>query len=156
MPEKIIFVSYSKKSGEEYFQYVKKRLEKIGFSVTTGFEHHADDRGNVLKRVLGQLKRSSVYLGVLTKDLQVTVPEGIRWAPGVWTVEEKGMALAMNKPFVLMVQDGIHKDYWQKTAGERVHHMFNSTNYLTIAEGVVEDVSDRYTELAEQFLDRGE
>lgn len=144
--QKIVFVSYSVDSGTERFTYVERLLKERGFEVTTGFRPHEGDKANVLRRVLGQLKRSVVYLGLLTKELDVRTPAEDTWlsCPSVWTMEEKGMALALQKPFVLLVESGIHEDFWKKTAADRVHHIFTPETFLDKAKAAVDEVEEYY------------
>ena len=146
-PPKRVFISFAKATGEKVFEAVSKRLEEQGFEVTTGFKVDKQDQGYVLRRVLTQMKRSTIYVGLLTKTLEVIVREGERLsAPSVWTVEEKGMALALKKPVILMVEDGIHEDFWQKVLPHRVHHVFNRYNFNEKVDDLVADVSSRYEE----------
>lgn len=144
---KVVFISYSVHSGELYFKHMEQLLKASGFTVTTGFRSDPGDKSNVIKRVRAQVQRSAVYLGILTKELQVRLTEDdYRWAPSVWTMEEKGMALALDKPLVLMVEGGIHDDFWLKTAPESIHHKFDSENYVEVAEAVHEAIVQRYIE----------
>lgn len=156
-PGKSVFISYSVNSGFEYFESIKEKLRDIGFEVLTGFGKSPGDKGNVLARVLGQLQRSTIYLGLLTKEMRVTGPHGEeQWSPGVWTMEEKGMALALAKPFALLVQKGIHTDYWLKTAPEKVHLEFTEDTFDQMAAEIVETIFERYEELVVDFLGQSE
>jgi hypothetical protein len=143
-----VFISYSKRSGEEYFSFMQELLRKADFSVVTGFQPHDGDQDKPLKRVRLALDRSSLYLAILTKEWQVNMPnEEAQWAPSVWTVEEKGMALALEKPVVLMIEKGIHDDFWRKTTPDRVHHVFSANDYREVAESVRDALLDRYKDL---------
>jgi hypothetical protein len=145
--DKIAFVSYSVNSGVQYFKYLEAQMKQRGFEVTTGFNPHPGDNDNILKRIRSQMNRSTVYIGLLTKEMQVrTTGENWLWSPSVWTMEEKGMALALQKPFVLMVEDGIHADFWRKTTPERVHHIFDSANYMEVTRKAVDAAEERYYE----------
>src|SRR5438045_2799663 len=130
-----VFVSYSVDSGAKIFTYMQNAMRRANLEVVTGFQQHAGDNDNVLTRVRSQLSRSDVYLGILTKEVEVRTPDNqIRWAPSVWTMEEKGMALALQKPFVLMVEEGIHEDFWRKTTPGSVHQIFNDETFMEVAE----------------------
>lgn len=153
---KIVFISYSYSTALIYYRHLEEILKQAGFNVITGFNPSEGDKGGVLTRVLTQIKRCSVYLGILTKEMKVSTQNGeVRWAPSVWTIEEKGMALAFGKPFVLMVEEGIHEDYWRKTTPERVHELFNQQNFYGKALDVVEAIKSRYQEALIDFMDRG-
>src|SRR5205085_10645014 len=122
-------------SGARIFTFMQNSLKRAGFEVVTGFQQHLGDNDNILTRVRSQLTRSDVYLGILTKEVEVRVADAqVRWAPSVWTMEEKGMALALQKPFVLMVEEGIHEDFWRKTTPGSVHQIFNDNTYMEVAE----------------------
>jgi hypothetical protein len=153
VPGKSVFISYSLNSGRVYFDVLSEKLRSAGFEVVTGFQKAPGDRGGVLSRILGQLRRSTVYLGLLTKEMRVKGPRRTeQWSPSVWTMEEKGMALALGKPFVLLVQDGIHTDYWLKTAPDKVHLTFNEETFGIRAKEVVEVITERHEELVLEFL----
>lgn len=157
MPDRSVFISYSLSSGTTYFEVLKSFLEAAGFDVITGFQKADGDKGFLLPRVMLQLKRSTIYVGLLTKEMPVKGPQGQEhWSPSVWTMEEKGMALVLGKPFILLVQDGIHDDYWVKTAGERVHFKFTRRNSKAVIREVVDAVKDRYRELEGEFYEQGE
>ncbi len=155
LPQRRVFISYSYSSGILYFEYLKMQLEKAGFEVVTGFDPAEGDKGGVLTRVLGQIRRSTLYLAILTKDMKVSTQGGDRWAPGVWIVEEKGMALALGKPFVLMVEEGIHDDYWSKTTAEIVHEKFNQQNFYDKVVDTIDELKKRYHEFEIEYMDRG-
>ena len=93
---------------------------------------------------------------VLTKDMQINESTGTVWAPSVWTIEEKGMALALEKPYVLMIQEGIFAHYWEKTAINSVHEVFDDSNFLDKADNAVIELDDRYAEFAGKFIDPGD
>lgn len=150
-----VFISYSFSTGVIHYEHLKRQLEQAGFEVVTGFDPAEGDKGGVLTRVLGQIRKSTLYLAILTKEMKVSTPSGDRWAPSVWTVEEKGMALALGKPFVLMVEEGIHEDYWRKTTPEKVHMQFNQQNFYDKADDTVEALKNRYHEAETDYRDRG-
>jgi len=146
---KTVFLSFSVASGRVYFEAVSQALREAGFEVVTAFQPHPDDNSGVLRRIRWQLSRSSLFVAILTKDVQVRRPDGsLTWAPSVWAMEEKGMALGLQKPTVLMVEEGIDDDFWRKTTPERVHHAFNGGNYHEVARQVSDAVTDRYIALA--------
>ena len=156
-PGKSVFISYSVNSGTIYFEFMKEKLREIGFEVLTGFQKSPGDKGAVLARVLGQINRSTLYLGLLTKEMRVSGPHGeAQWSPSVWTMEEKGMALALGKPFALLVQRGIHTDYWIKTAPDKVHVEFTDENFNQKAREIVDALLERYEELVVEFLGKGD
>jgi hypothetical protein len=150
-PPKTVFLSYSQPSGATQFTVLRDQLAGEGFNVLTGFHEHAEDSGTVLGRILAQLRESSIYLSLLTKEYEVRTQQGDkRWAPSVWTMEEKGMALALGKPFIVLVEDGIHTDFWLKTAPGKVHYSFTPENFVQRSKDVVKEVKKRYEEVVLQ------
>lgn len=147
-----IFISYSKQNGTRYFVHVKKLLTEFGYEVVTGFDDAKEGQGQVLKNVLEQLKRSTVYLGILTKDVKIETPGAPRWSPAVWVMEEKGMALGLEKAFVLLVDEDMDPDSWQKTSPQRIHIFFKDKNFLERLEQVVRAVDERYQEVSYSAL----
>jgi hypothetical protein len=157
MIPKTVFISYSKKSGIKYFSLVKKLLEEKGFEVMDGFRKPGErNESNVLKRVIQRIKNSSVYLGILTKDIKSIDPvtKTNMWSPSVWTMEEKGMAIGLEKPFVLAIHNQIHESYWSKTSGSKQHIIFNSqTDFMSSeAFNIVDEVIDQFEEVSLRFI----
>ncbi|MEM6347580.1 MAG: hypothetical protein AAF927_27075 [Bacteroidota bacterium] len=151
---KTVFISYSKASGAGLFEYIKRELEKEDFEVITGFRRQPNTEGNVLKKVLKNLNMASIYLGILTKDLQIIEGESVKWGPSVWTMEEKGMALALEKPFVLIIDREIHSDFWKKTTPEKDHIIFEGKDdfYSSKVIEAIDEIKLRYQELALKYL----
>lgn len=143
---KRVFVSYSKSSGQVYFSYLKRLLTEKGFDVVTGFDDPPGTESNILKMVLKQLMRSSFYIAILSKEIQVVEGENKRWSPGVWISEEKGMALALEKPFLLLVHREVHEDFFKKTTPEKLHIFFTEENFEEMAQKIADRANDRYGE----------
>ena len=106
----------------------------------------------MLKNVLTQIKQSTVYLGLFTKELEIDDVKGRRWSPGVWIMEEKGMALGLEKPFVLVIHKDIHDDFWKKTSPQRVHIFFDDSTFQNELGAICDAVADRYEEVALRSL----
>ena len=158
MPPKRVFVSYSKSGtpmgipGTLVFQKLREALDEKGFEVVSGFSRAEGDQGEVLRRVLRQLKRSTVFVGVFTKALEMIDESGRRmWAPGVWLMEEKGMALAMGKTYVWMIEKDINFDYWFKTTPTKVSIIFDASNLDEKINEAVIEIENRYNEQLEIF-----
>ena len=123
------FVSYSRRTGAMHFSILKKILTGSGFEVKDGFQSHEKAEGKVLKTVLNQLKTSTVFIGVLTRELQFNESGKMQWAPSVWSIEEVGMAIAIGIPYTLLIQDGIHEYFWSKVTPDREHIHFNDDTF---------------------------
>jgi hypothetical protein len=143
---KRVFISFSKSSGQRYFSDLENLLAEARFEVVTGFHDTMGTEGNILKTVLKQLARSTFYIGILTKEMEVREGRKSRWAPSVWISEEKGMALALEKPFLLLVDEEIHSDYWLKTTPANGHIFFNRESFEGRAKEAVERAEMRYME----------
>lgn len=144
---KRVFVSYKPSSGAGYFARLKEMLEEVNFEVFTGFDDPAGTGGNILKSVLKQMKRSTVYIGILTPEMKVEKDGATQWSPGVWISEEKGMALALEKPVFLMVHRAIHPDFWEKTTPLHKHIIFDEEDFEQAAHDAVARAESRYREL---------
>lgn len=99
----------------------------------------------------GPASREHYLPELLTKEHRLIAKDGetLR-VPSVWTMEEKGMALAMGMPFLLLLEEAIHNDFWPKTLLEKVHYSFNDHNYLENSRAVSNEVANRYEELVLQ------
>jgi len=154
-PPKRVFISYTKAKGSEYHQLLKEKLEAEGFTVTDGFNHDPSSRGNVLRNILNQLENSSLYVGIFTKESEIKINGKEFWAPSVWTIEEKGMALGLRKPVLLLVENLIHDDFYRKTTG--AFHAFKFNNYEHFKGEIIENVllhlSIRYHDLIKKSVD---
>ena len=136
---KNVFVSYSK-DEKKVFNEVKKNLSAAGLEVLTGFDH-VPDATKVIETVLTRLASSSIYVGILTPDIDLASQQKSRAAaPGAWLMQELGMALALEKQFVLMIHKHIHPDFWRKIVAERQHLVFNDRDYKAVAKDVCEKV----------------
>jgi hypothetical protein len=143
---KRVFVSYSQTSGTKYFGQLQRLLKVANFEVIDGFREVRGTDGNILRNVLHQLRRSTFYMAILSKEIPVRHGRGVRWAPGVWLSEEKGMALALERPFVLLIHEEIYEDFWKKTTPEKAHIFFNDKNFGKQAKDAVERANNRYDE----------
>ena len=142
-----VFISYSKSSGSPYYYLLETALQKEGFEVLNGFQTNRNNDGTVLKNVLNQIKISTIYVGILTREqkLDISDEDGNCFTPSIWTMEEKGMALGLGKPFVLLIQYGIHKHYWTKTSPNKIHAFFNDfDDFKFKLEEIVETICQRY------------
>lgn len=150
-----VFISYTKGNGTKYFSILKEELNKRSFSVTTGFENNQNGGGLVLRNVLSQMKTSTIYVGIYTKELIIDSQFGKFWTPSVWTVEEKGMALGLELPVLLIVENGIHDHFYVKTTGAFKHCIVNNIDHFKY-EGVfeaIELINDKYNRIRKKDND---
>ncbi len=143
-----VFISYSKRSCGLYFENAKEISEKFGFQVFTGFDCPQED--NVLTEVIRSINKASVFLSILTPDYETKSVDGnneMKTAPSVWLIEEKGMALALGKPFRLLVHKSVHDDFWLRTTPGVLHTRFSDENFKEKTEEVIKALLNRYDEL---------
>jgi len=143
-----VFISYSKRSCGLYFKDAKEIAERFDFQVVTGFDRQKGE--NVLSEVIRTISSASVFLGILTPDYQIKSindNDGMKTAPSVWLIEEKGMALALGKPFRLLVHESVHQDFWLRTTPGVLHTRFTDENFKEKTEEAIEALAIRYDEL---------
>lgn len=144
MPKRV-FISYAYKTGFDYYQILKKELENRAFLVTDGYKNGSI----ILRNVLKELNTSTIYVGILTKQDKVFYSDSESFIPSVWTVEEKGMALGLKLPVVLILEKGIHRDYYAKTTAGFKHCFVNNIDQFRYEKvfDAVETIIDKYTDL---------
>jgi hypothetical protein len=153
-PAKSVFVSFSKRTGGQYFSLLQAKLNDHGFIVNHGFNPVAGDEGYVLKRVLGQINSSTLYVGILTKEMRVISNDGEeKWAPSVWLVEEKGMALASNKPFAFMIERGLSQEFW-KNINNLAQTEFDYLDFLPQSDEVLRILEEKYEAKIKEYMPR--
>lgn len=153
-PRMSLFVSYSKKTGKEHYEKAKTIALKYKFEVVTGFDLQTE--ATVLKAVRTSISNATLFLGIMTPEYSIRDIDQDRdnkKAPSIWVIEEKGMALALEKPFQLLVDESVHPDFWKKTTPEKLHSMFSSANFEEKAEEALSALHRRYQELLIKSLE---
>lgn len=149
---KRVFIAHSERNGTEHKMQLAQMLTNEGFDVVTGFDDAPTVQENVLKKVLKHLNSVSVFLGILTPDDLADSANRI-YAPSVWVTEEKGMALALELPYVLVIDDRVGAQYWQKTVPGQEHYIYNSTNKDEIFGKAVRAVVQKWQMRRDSFLE---
>ena len=149
-PEQTVFISYSENTGKAYLSKIRPIAERYGFEVVTGFDRPEGE--NVLRTVKKLLEDASVYLGLLTPEYTIRSLGGSgsresRTAPSVWIMEEKGMAIALNKPVRLLIESTVHPDFWKRTTPDRLHNVFTSLDFEEQADIAMLSLFRRYEEM---------
>jgi hypothetical protein len=127
-----LFISFSTKSGAGYYKKASQHASAYGFDVHDGFKRTDDT--NVLKAVRNSISEAAAFLAIMTPELKIQGKrqggkDPVRFAPSVWIVEEKGMALALNKPFRMLVHRSVHEDFWMRTTPGSLHHVFEERTF---------------------------
>ena len=144
-----VFISFSH-DKLPYFDLLKDKLKEQGIIAINGFEDSQDNRDTVTKNVLSQIKSSSMYVGIMSKELTITNcdDEGNCYMPSIWTMEEKGMAFGLKKPFLLVIEKGVHKDFWRKTAPMERHIFFDGyEGYKSMLDQITDKIIDKISRL---------
>ncbi len=150
-----IFVSYSSAEGAFVFRQIYDTLQGVKkLTVTSGFTTRPQAT-TVVETIVQQLERSSIYVGIFTPDIRIAPDtEGVApatkavSAPGVWTLEERGMAMALRKPLILMVHERVHPDFWKSVSAQQLYR-FTRGNYKPVAAKVCDAVVTLRARLAQ-------
>lgn len=155
--KKTLFISYSEDLHDNNLALIRTLAEKnFAFRVRTGFDY--SNIGSILKRVRTGIEDTACFLSIMTPRFQVIDPAQSRsgapaYAPSIWVIEEKGMALALGKPFHLLISGQIHPDFWQKTSPHRKHTIFDDADFELRSNEALDALNERYTQMVlEQAL----
>jgi len=154
---KTVFVSYSAKKGYRLFKNLEKKLADKGFTVYTGFQNTEKTSETIRNTVLANMRKSTIYIGLFTKDRLLGEKDRRRWAqwaPTEWVIEEKGMALYAEKPFILVADKGVHEDCLLKTTPEQRHFRFTGNIHFhsEICDEVIKETERQYAGQVSQFI----
>jgi hypothetical protein len=110
---KSVFVSY-RFAEEEYINGLTDYLTENGFHVITGKSANI----YIGKYVIERIKESTYFLCLMTRDEEKV---NGKFTTSTWLLEEKGVALALNKPIVLMIEDGVEDIGGLQGDWQRIH-----------------------------------
>lgn len=142
-----LFISYSRSSRDtasHYYARAESAAKSLGFEVHSGFRRTLDT--NVLRAVRSAISDASTFLAIMTPEIRIA-GEPETYAPSVWVVEEKGMALGLNKPFRMLVHRSVHQDFWMRTTPGSLHHVFDHESFDRDLENALEALLRRHHEL---------
>ena len=129
-PKNTVFLSH-RFADEEYVDGLTRLLRQEGFQVVTG--KHANTF--ISRAVLDRIRACEFFVCLMTRD-QAKADGTYTTSP--WLLEEKGAAIALGKPLVLMVEEGV-SDYgglegdWQRI-------LFGARGFLIAALEAVEQL----------------
>lgn len=108
-----IFISYPKRLAPAIAEI--KRIAEVDFGfdvIRTGFDPDVAGAKTLKAGILHAISSSSAFLGVWADDVRLKSARSRQnSAPGVWMPIELGMALALDKPYRLMIKDGMSAAY---------------------------------------------
>lgn len=126
-----VFLSFAGESGEKLVDQVYAAIRKTPacpfgphFDVETGMRQSGHPE--VMKHIKMHLRRSCIFLGIMTAEIPLATPEDSGgFAPGAWVLIEAGMASALDIPCVLLVEEGVHESFWKEQLGSIRHVHFS-------------------------------
>jgi hypothetical protein len=121
--KKVVFLSY-RFADADYAQGLIDLLNQQGFEVWTG--RNAAD--SIAKEVLKRISESDFFVSLITRD---ALKADGTYTSSPWLLEEKGAALALGKPLVLMIEDGVTDFGGLQGDWQRIH--FGAKTFLTAA-----------------------
>ena len=108
-----VFVAH-REEDREYVDALRSLLETDGFVPRDGFAV----TGFVGRAVLEEIRSCEFFLVLMTQESR---KESGKFTTSPWLLEEKGAALAFDKPIVLLVEDGV-EDFGQLQGDlQRIH-----------------------------------
>lgn len=118
-----VFLSY-RFTETEYADGLVPLLEERGFKVVTG------KRSNtyISRAIIDRIRKCEYFLCLMTRDKEKI--DGT-FTTSAWLLEEKGVALALGKPLVLMVEEGIDDFGGLQGDWQRIH--FGPKGFLKAA-----------------------
>lgn len=128
-----VFVSY-RFEEQAYFKGIAKLLEQRGLQVVTGQRAHQSISAVIIDRI----RKSELFLSIMTRHNRL---ESGRYTTSAWLIEEKGVALALGKRIVLMVEEGVDEQEIGGLQGDwqRIH--FEPKEFLSAALDAVEQLA---------------
>ncbi len=144
-----VFVSYSIDAHDKCLLVERIAREEFSFEVITGFQELPGGRSNTLGEVKRRIASATGFLGIMTPDFQMPIDMnsgGDRWCPSIWVAEEKGMALGMEKPFHLLVDERVHQNFFLKTSPEQIHSRFNDESFELMARRALERLEQKFND----------
>jgi len=128
---KSVFVSY-RFEEIDYFEGIKKLLTERGLRVMTGERATASISTAIIERI----KKAQCFLTMMTKHSR---KENGKYTTSSWLIEEKGAALALGKPIILMVEEGVDDIGGLQGDWQRIH--FQPKGFINAALQAVEQAA---------------
>jgi len=122
-PRRTVFLSH-RFAENEYVDGLTRLLEKEGFTVTIGSPVNT----YVSQAVLQRISEANYFVCLMTRDKEKV--DG-NYTTSPWLLEEKGAALALKKPVVLLVEHGVDEFGGLQGDWQRIH--FGPKGYLNAA-----------------------
>jgi TIR domain len=127
---KKVFLSY-RFAEKEYVEGLTQLLRQSDFEVITGQEANT----YISKAIIERIRECDHFLCLMTQSAK---KEDGTYTTSAWLLEEKGAALALGKPIVLMIEEGVTDFGGLQGDWQRLH--FGSKGFLTAALRAVEQL----------------
>jgi len=108
-----IFVSF-RFEEVEYFDGIKKLLSERGLTVITGERSNSSIGVAIIERI----RKSQCFLSLMTRHSR---KDDGRYTTSPWLLEEKGAAIALGKPIILMVEEEVDDVGGLQGDWQRIH-----------------------------------
>ena len=121
-----IFLSYCfAKEDAELAEGVKNFLLRKGYNVIDG---KADKLGSISKTIVDKIKNSDIIIIIMTKKDKKE--NGLYTTP-TWLLEEKAVAITLNKKTAILVEEGVDCSDIGGLQGDDQRFNFNRNNFLS-------------------------
>jgi hypothetical protein len=112
--------------------YIRERvLAPAGFELVDG---RAEGLEDFRTSILTKIKRARYFLCLLTKRIELSSGT---FASSVWLYQETGVAVALGKQPLLLVEDSIDREYVGELQSIYEHIVFNRSNHPQAFERIV-------------------
>lgn len=118
-----VFLSH-RFAEEEFVNGLVRLLEESGFEIITGKSSNT----YVSRSVIDRIRRASFFVCLMTC---ADAKEDGTFTTSPWLLEEKGVALAFDKPLVLMIEEGVSDFGGLQGDWQRIH--FGAKGFLIAA-----------------------
>jgi hypothetical protein len=118
-----VFLSH-RFAEEEYVKGLVRLLEESGFTIITGKSSNT----YVSRSVIDRIRQARFFVCLMTR---ADAKADGTFTTSPWLLEEKGVALTLEKPLVLMIEEGVSDFGGLQGDWQRIH--FGSKGFLTAA-----------------------
>lgn len=131
--KKKLFLAYSYLKEDEELVAGMKRILQRYYVVTDGKTSHL---GSVSRTVIDKIKQADIAIFVMThRDRKVNSE---KFTTSSWLIEEKGAALALEKPVAILVESGVDVQDIGGLHGDRPLLTFTRNNFSDVVATLLE------------------
>lgn len=122
----VVFLSYSfNEKDKDLVSGFIDLLNSHNFQVVTGEKNSI---GSLSKSIIGKIRHSSIFVVVMTKRDR---KENNKFTTSSWLLEEKGVAVALDKPCLMLVEDEIDEKEIGGIQGDDQRLSFSRNNFVS-------------------------